>query len=77
MGATKRIVILCLTENSKDHKTTFSIVRFGNVVDLLSIVPLFRSQIKNGGPITVTHPKIERYFMTIQEAAELVIKLDH
>ena len=80
MGATKRISEISLQAlNNKDNKnlirTKFSIVRFGNVLDSSgSVIPKFREQIKNGGPITLTHPKITRYFMTIREAAQLVIQ---
>ena len=76
MGATKRIAeILCLLGNQRQNKTKFCIVRFGNVLGSSgSVVPLFNQQISKGGPITVTDSKIERYFMTIQEATELVIQ---
>ena len=76
MGATKRIAeILCLLGNKKQNKTKFCIVRFGNVLGSSgSVVPLFNQQISKGGPVTVTDSKIERYFMTIQEATELVIQ---
>lgn len=76
MGATKRIAELIIQSKAKEEVgTVFSIVRFGNVLDSSgSVIPRFKSQIKSGGPITVTHENITRYFMTIPEAAELVIQ---
>jgi FlaA1/EpsC-like NDP-sugar epimerase len=77
MGASKRFAEIILQGLSKKPRMTtrFTMVRFGNVLGSSgSVVPLFRDQIKSGGPITVTDPKIIRYFMTIPEAAQLVIQ---
>ena len=78
MGATKRISELCLQGFYKDEKNTntnFSIVRFGNVLESSgSVIPKFKQQIKKGGPVTLTHKDVTRYFMTTIEAAQLVIQ---
>jgi FlaA1/EpsC-like NDP-sugar epimerase len=90
MGSTKRLAELTLQGLSREiapvlfgeksnisrvNKTRFTMVRFGNVLGSSgSVIPLFHRQIKSGGPLTVTHPKITRYFMTIPEAAQLVIQ---
>ena len=79
MGATKRLGEICLQalfkNKNKEEKTNFSIVRFGNVLDSSgSVIPKFRKQIKEKSQITVTHPEITRFFMTIEEAAQLVIQ---
>ena len=75
MGACKRIAeIWCQNLNSHSN-THYITVRFGNVLDSAgSVVPLFRQQIQNGGPLTITHPEISRYFMTIPEACQLILQ---
>ena len=82
MGASKRlseIIFQCFSKeeqiSNQEFKTKFSIVRFGNVLGSSgSVVPIFKKQISEGGPLTITHPEIIRYVMTISEASDLVIQ---
>ena len=77
MGASKRLAEICIQSlcDNQNKQTKFAIVRFGNVLESSgSVIPKFKKQIKNGGPVTLTHPDVTRYFMTIAEASQLVIQ---
>jgi FlaA1/EpsC-like NDP-sugar epimerase len=75
MGTTKRLVELIVKSYNKFSKTAYMTVRFGNVIGSRgSVIPIFKEQIKKGGPVTITHPEMTRYFMTIPEAVQLVMQ---
>lgn len=75
MGASKRVAELIVQRAARAHKLPYVVVRFGNVLGSRgSVVPIFKAQIDRGGPVTVTHPEVRRYFMTIPEAVHLIVQ---
>ena len=75
MGASKRVAEQMVHLAARTHDSAFVVVRFGNVLGSRgSVVPIFKQQIERGGPLTITHPDVQRYFMTIPEAVQLVLQ---